>query len=77
MNEQKLHGLRCHIYIIISVVGTVDGHGYNGQQNALFVMLVGHANRLEMIIILKANFHQICQICYAYNLLKYLDFQIW
>ena len=40
-------------------------------------MLVGHANRLEMIIILKANFHQIRQICYAYNSLKYLDFQIW
>ena len=55
----------------------VDSHGYNGQQNALFVMLVGHANRLEMIIILKANFHQIRQICYAYNSLKYLDFQIW
>ena len=41
--EAKFNGSAAHLFR----VGTVDGHGYDCQQNTLFVMLVAHATWFE------------------------------
>ena len=69
----------CTIIIILPhascIMGTVDGHGYNGQHKCA----ICDACRPCHLILsaLKPVFCRIRQICCFYNLLRCLDLQIW